>query len=117
MANAKSRGPKKTRRWVLIVDRAADRAITVGGILVIAAVLGMMVFLVYEVLPLFQGGSVLSRADYSLSFDQESILGLSVDDYGTHSRGNGPRWRRHRMAREDRCAIAGSRVRLSGGGR
>lgn len=83
MADAKSRGPKKTRRWVLIVDKIADRAITVGGIFVIAAVLGMLVFLVYEVVPLFQGGSVLSRSGYSLGSDQQSILGLNVDDYGT----------------------------------
>jgi len=83
MANASNRGPKKTRRWVLFVDKAADRTITVGGILVIATVLGMMVFLVYEVLPLFQGGSVVSRANYPMGFDRESILGLSIDDYGT----------------------------------
>lgn len=83
MSNAVGRGPKKTRRWVLIVDKAADRAITIGGILVIGAVLGMMVFLVYEVLPLFQGGSVESRSDYSFDSHRESILGLGVDDYRT----------------------------------
>jgi phosphate transport system permease protein len=65
------------------MDRAADRAITVGGVLVIAAVLGMMVFLVYEVVPLFQGGTLLSHAGYSLGSDQSSVLGLNVDDYGT----------------------------------
>lgn len=53
MAPNGAKGPRKTRRWVLIADSIADRMIKIGGVLVIGAVLGMMVFLVYEVLPLF----------------------------------------------------------------
>ena len=40
MVNSEAKGPKKTRRWVLIADRIADMVISVGGILVIAACTG-----------------------------------------------------------------------------
>jgi hypothetical protein len=39
------RREKKARRTVLIADAIADRTITIGGILVIVAVLGILVFL------------------------------------------------------------------------
>lgn len=83
MANTTGAGPKKTRRWVIVVDRIADRTITVGGVLVIAAVLGMMVFLVYEVLPLFKGGAVESSSNYASEVKPRDILGLAIDDNKT----------------------------------
>ena len=83
MLNPKAKGPKKTRRWVLIADRIADRFISVGGILVIAAVLGIMLFLVYEVVPLFEGGKLESHSDYALDIKREPILGLSMDEHKT----------------------------------
>jgi phosphate transport system permease protein len=83
MASKGARGPKKTRRWVLIADGIADRIITVGGVLVIGAVLGMMVFLVYEVLPLFKGGSVRAQSDYILNAEISPVLGILTDEYKT----------------------------------
>ena len=83
MVNSEAKGPKKTRRWVLIADRIADMVISVGGILVIAAVLGIMIFLVYEVVPLFGGGTVQSHSDYTLDVKREPILGLSIDEHKT----------------------------------
>ncbi|HTY23383.1 MAG TPA: ABC transporter permease [Desulfomonilaceae bacterium] len=83
MAPMEVQGPRKTRRWVLIADKMADRAITVGGVLVIAAVLGMMVFLVHEVLPLFAGGSVIARSDYILDSESNSVLAIILDEYKT----------------------------------
>ncbi|MBI4962833.1 MAG: ABC transporter permease subunit [Desulfomonile tiedjei] len=83
MANTAGAGPKQTRRWVLIVDRIADRTITIGGVLVIAAVLLMMVFLVYEVTPLFRGGSLESASNYAFEGKPKETLGLSMDDYRT----------------------------------
>ncbi len=59
---------------VLIADRLADRVISIGGMLVIGAVLGIMVFLVYEVIPLVKGGSVESRAEYSWAGAHAPIL-------------------------------------------
>ncbi|MBI5251943.1 MAG: ABC transporter permease [Desulfomonile tiedjei] len=83
MTDSGKRGPKKTRTWVLIADRLADRSITVGGVLVIGAVLGMMVFLVHEVLPLFRGGSVESSHVYQLQGKQEPAINLAMDEYKT----------------------------------
>jgi len=40
-----ARRKKTTRRSVIIADKLADRTITIGGILVIIAVLTIMVFL------------------------------------------------------------------------
>ena len=83
MAPKGARGPRKTRRWVLIADSIADRIITVGGVLVIGAVLGMMVFLVYEVLPLFKGGSVQAQSDYILDSETNPALASLMDEYKT----------------------------------
>lgn len=83
MIDSGGRGPKKTRTWVLIADRVADRAITVGGVLVIAAVLGMMVFLVHEVLPLFRGGTIESSRSYELQSKSGPALNLAMDEYKT----------------------------------
>jgi phosphate transport system permease protein len=81
MTNSVQRQPKKTRLWVLIADRIADYTITVGGILIIAAVMAIMVFLVWEVLPLFQGGSVVSQAEYTIQSKQSPPLSLCTDEY------------------------------------
>lgn len=83
MVSSERKGPKKTRRWVLIADRIADRVISVGGMLVIGAVLGIMVFLVYQVIPLFRGGSMESRLSYPWPGKPGAILGLSIDEYKT----------------------------------
>jgi phosphate transport system permease protein len=76
-------GHKKTRRWVLIADQLADKTITIGGTLVIGAVLAMMVFLVYEVIPLFRGGSIQGHASYNLLKKPHHIQSLFTDDYNT----------------------------------
>ncbi|HEY8351944.1 MAG TPA: hypothetical protein VIK87_05325, partial [Sphingomonadales bacterium] len=49
------RRDRTTRRSVILLDRLADWTITIGGLGVIAAVLGIMVFLVNVVVPLFTG--------------------------------------------------------------
>lgn len=76
-------GPKKTRAWVLLADRLADRTITIGGVMVIAAVLGMMVFLVYEVVPLFRGGSIESHSHYNLINKTGPFTTIVMDDHKT----------------------------------
>jgi len=83
MPNSQTREPRKTRRWVLIADRIADKVITVGGVSVIAAVLGMLVFLVWEVLPLFRGGTVVSHSDYRLQGEHGPLLGINIDEHNT----------------------------------
>lgn len=74
---------KKTRPWVLLADKIADRAITVGGILIIGAVLGMMVFLIWEVAPLFKGGVVNSKHHYKADLPGSGPVCICVDEYRT----------------------------------
>jgi phosphate transport system permease protein len=77
------RREKKARRGVLIADAVADRTITIGGILVIVAVLGILVFLVAETFPLFRSGTVTAEHSYSMEGQAGAVLAVSVDDYKT----------------------------------
>jgi phosphate transport system permease protein len=77
------RREKKARRGVLIADAIADRTITIGGILVILAVLGILVFLVAETFPLFRSGTATATHTYSLEGPADDVIGASVDDYKT----------------------------------
>jgi phosphate transport system permease protein len=77
------RREKKARRAVLIADAIADRIITIGGILVIVAVLGIMVFLVAETLPLFRSGTTTAEHTYSLQGPADDVISISVDEYNT----------------------------------
>lgn len=74
---------KKARRSVLIADAIADRIISIGGILVIVAVLGILVFLVAETFPLFKSGAVTGEHSYSIGQSADDVLSVSVDDYKT----------------------------------
>ena len=77
------RREKKARRSVLIADALADHTITIGGIFVIIAVLGILVFLVVETVPLFKGGTLTDRHEYSLEVPPGPALGIGMDDYKT----------------------------------
>ncbi len=74
---------RKTRPWVLLADSIANKAITIGGILVIGAVLGMMVFLVYEVAPLFKGGSITFSNNYTIPGTDSQPVAISMDEHKT----------------------------------
>ncbi|MEM9560181.1 MAG: ABC transporter permease subunit [Planctomycetota bacterium] len=54
------RAPRRTRRRVLIGDRLATVVITAGGLSVLAAMLGICVFLIGTALPVARGSSVES---------------------------------------------------------
>jgi phosphate transport system permease protein len=74
-------GRKTVRRSVLIADKIADQTIKVGGVLVIAAVLGILVFLVYEILPLFKSGQVESRFSFPVKTSPRGVIAVAVDEY------------------------------------
>src|SRR5262249_27868754 len=79
---APPRRSRKTRRSVLIADRAADWIIRIGGILVIVAVLGIMAYLIQVVVPLFIGGAI--REHHALTMPHaDKILMQAVDEYRT----------------------------------
>ncbi len=73
---------RKTRRSVLIADRAADWIIRIGGIFVILAVFGIMAYLVQVVVPLFTGGKTLEH--HALTVPQRGgTLMEIIDEYRT----------------------------------
>lgn len=74
---------KTVSKSVLIADKIADRVITIGGILVIIAVLGIMVFLVNETLPLFRPGKITAEHEYTIEMSGKRVLSMSVDEHKT----------------------------------
>jgi phosphate transport system permease protein len=73
---------RKTKRSVLIADKVADWTITVGGLMVIVAVFGIMVFLAEVVVPLFFGKSVDGHTNLTLQ-QSDHVVWTSVDEYDT----------------------------------
>jgi len=84
--------PKQTPRRVVWQDRIADWTISIGGLAVILAVIGIMAFLVEVVVPLFVGGTVFATHRYELPAttgrplavltDEEGVVGAQVDASG-----------------------------------
>jgi len=81
----------RTRRSVLWGERIAGGVITVGGLMVIVAVFGIMVFLVRVAAPLMSSGEVLGEVSYRapvsgqviwVTGDEFQTLAISVDDQG-----------------------------------
>lgn len=79
------RRSRRTRRAVIVADRVADWTIRIGGILVIVAVLGILVFLAEVVVPLFTGGEVIDQRPISAAPAAGRMLFSSVDEYKTIS--------------------------------
>lgn len=73
---------KATSASVLITDKIADWGITIGGLMVIVAVFGIMVFLAQVVVPLFLGGDVQRTRSYSVT-PPKPLAWTSVDEYQT----------------------------------
>jgi phosphate transport system permease protein len=76
------RRDRSTRKSVLLIDKVAAASITVGGLLVILAVVGIMVFLVEVVLPLTGGARPLGHDAYVVS-PPKRMAWLIADEYGT----------------------------------
>ncbi|MBN8945276.1 MAG: ABC transporter permease subunit [Rhizobiales bacterium] len=83
-ANADDRpGRRKTRRSVIIADRIADWVIRIGGISVILAVAGIMLFLAEVVVPLFTGAHVGAIQSYLVASMDRGSLAASIDEHKT----------------------------------
>lgn len=74
---------RQVRRSVIIIDRLADRTITIGGILVIMAVLGILVFLFLQTIPLFLGGETTGRHSYKLTASNEKMVHGGIDEHNS----------------------------------
>ena len=81
MAAAKKRIGRLKR-----IDRAAVFVITMGGIAVVIAVLGILVFVAAEAMPLFASAKLTSAADVPVPIDlqpdrAEQMRGVGIDEY------------------------------------
>ncbi|MBK5927595.1 ABC transporter permease subunit [Rhodobaculum claviforme] len=63
----------KTRASVKLGEKVAKWVITIGGLMVIVAVLGIMVFLFRVVAPMLGGGEILGNVRYQLDTRQDTI--------------------------------------------
>jgi hypothetical protein len=77
---ARAERRRGTLRRVRLADRTAASAITIGGLGVIVAVLGMLVFLAAEVVPLFSSGQATERLAGRVELGGEPLFGLT-DEY------------------------------------
>jgi len=66
---------------VRLQDRIATRIITLGGLLVIASVIAILVLIVRVTIPLFQPARTNIIFQFPLSSASESLLAMGVDDY------------------------------------
>jgi phosphate transport system permease protein len=71
-----------TRSSVKLTESIVKWVITVGGLMVIVAVLGIMVFLFRVVTPLLGEGSVEGSVNYPLSI-QEKVIWANADEFQT----------------------------------
>ncbi len=87
----RQRRSMKTARSVIMIDKAADWIIRIGGIGVIVAVFGIMAFLAQVVVPLFTGASVESAGSVKIApgpralmevIDEYKVVSTSVDAAG-----------------------------------
>ncbi|MFH0959726.1 MAG: hypothetical protein V1897_13590 [Pseudomonadota bacterium] len=83
MVNPGARSRKKTRKWVLIADKIADKAITIGGVLVIAAVMTMTVYLIYVGGPQFKAGEGVSVTQNNAPIDPTHKVNVTLDEQAT----------------------------------
>ncbi len=72
-----------TRRSVLISDAIANWVIRIGGLGVILAVFGIMIFLVDVVRPLFSGAHLRGQHAVTLEGTSGRVLSELVDEYTT----------------------------------
>ncbi len=71
------------RQSVRIIDKLATNVITIGGLFVILAVIGIMAFLVAVALPLFAGETITGSGVFRVGASKSTLLSVEVDDYNT----------------------------------
>ncbi|MCB1123092.1 MAG: hypothetical protein KJT03_16175, partial [Verrucomicrobiae bacterium] len=75
--------PKRFRvsRGTLWFDHFMNYFIVVGGISVIAAVMGIFVFIFFQILPLFQGARVTELSKHKLTESLDEIKAVDMDEW------------------------------------
>lgn len=70
----------KTPRRTILVDRFMTGFIKIGGLGIITAVMGIFVFIVWQVLPLFRSAQVTPRAEVTLAGTGQ-VIALGLDEW------------------------------------
>lgn len=70
------------RRWRSLKDRVARRAVAVGGVGVIVAIVLIFFYLLYVVLPLFEVPEMRRAGEYAMPGPAAETLHLSVEESG-----------------------------------
>ncbi|WP_273150487.1 ABC transporter permease subunit [Methylophaga thiooxydans] len=70
---------KRRRAWRGTKDRLAKHAVAFGGISVILAIVLIFFYLLYVVMPMFQGADIESKADYQSEISESRYL--SINEY------------------------------------
>ncbi len=65
---------------VLLTDSVMNGFIRMGGVAIIAAIFGILVFILVQVLPLFQGAKV--KEDFTLSTGIQDAAFIGIDEWG-----------------------------------
>src|SRR5690606_41070223 len=68
------------RKYRHFKDKFASVSIAVGGLSVIAAVLLIFLYLLYEVMPLFRSASMTQVSEFRLAGDMAPVLHLAVEE-------------------------------------
>ena len=72
----RSEGQFGTAKSTLLIDRCMTWFITIGGLGVIIAVLGIFVFILSQIMPLFQGASIQPLRTVSTGVSNAKVLGV-----------------------------------------
>lgn len=72
---------KQFIKRVRLQDRIATRVITLGGLLVIASVIAILILIVRVTIPLFQPAQLSPAYQFPLSASSGTVLAMGVDDY------------------------------------
>lgn len=72
----------RVTRGTLWFDHFMNYFIVVGGAAVIAAVMGIFVFIFFQVLPLFKDAQVNKEAEYRLTDDMDALVAVDIDEWG-----------------------------------
>ena len=70
---------KRRRAWRGTKDRLAKHAVAFGGISVILAIVLIFFYLLYVVMPMFQGADIETKADYQSEISESRYL--SINEY------------------------------------
>lgn len=74
---ADSRIAKRRRAWRETKDRVAKYGVALGGISVILAIVLIFFYLLYVVMPMFQGADIETKAEYQTEMGQSRYLSMN----------------------------------------